>query len=360
MQSLRRRRVRSRNGDFHDAASPSRSRLSAGQATNPLRRLQRRPYRYALALVLACASLIALILLYADRSVSLKDKATQVGAGLAASIIFAVIYTVFANREYSELIRVEIAEQLAGHLNDILHHIRQLDQLFLPTDQYPATKEFDQRFNRDLTRDLCNSTYYFFRGTSAKYVPARLQNSDHRLEVTQVILLDPRDATTIEARAKDRRKRPESVGKSLAKLEDEIRGEILLALIALFDCRDQCDIDVGFTSTTSPVRIEVFDNAIYTSLYGAPESQKSTHPETARFSKDSQTYLIFRDECRRQIQFASSRKRFTTSESDQDLCSYITSLGFKSPTPAELEDQRVEYRNFIAPFAGALGHGAAL
>lgn len=335
-------------------------RFPTRSQAGPLRlRLQRRPYRYALALVLACASLVALILLYADRSISIKDKATQVGAGLAASIIFAVTYTILANREYAELIRAEIADQLADHLNDILHHIRQLDQLFLPTDQYPATKEFDLRFNRDLTRDLCRSTFYFFRGTSAKYVPARLRISDHRLEVSQVILLDPRDHATIEARAMDRRRRPEHQGKALAAIEDEIRGEILLALIALFDCRDHCDIDVGFSSTTSPVRLEVFDNAIYTSLYRSPESQRNTHPETARFSKDSQTYLIFRDECRRQLQLASSRKRFTTSESDLDLTAFLSTLGFAGIGLTELEEQREKYRAFIAPFAGALATGAA-
>src|SRR5262249_47963909 len=90
-------------------------RRSSSQGQAPPGRLQRRPYRYALALVLACASLVALILLYADRSISLKDKATQVGAGLAAAIIFAITYTILANREYAELIRSEIADQLAGH-----------------------------------------------------------------------------------------------------------------------------------------------------------------------------------------------------------------------------------------------------
>jgi hypothetical protein len=165
---------------------------SAQARPNAIRGLQRRPYRYALALVLACASLVALILLYADRSVSLNEKFTQIGAGLAASIIFAVTYTVLANREYAELIRAEISDQLTDHLNDILHQIKQLNQVFLPTDQYPATKEFDQRFNRDLTRDMCRSSFYFFRGTSAKYIPARLRECDHHLELTQVVLLDPR------------------------------------------------------------------------------------------------------------------------------------------------------------------------
>lgn len=175
----------------------------------------------------------------------------------------------------------------------------------------------------------------------------------------QVILLDPRDKATIEARAIDRRRRPEHEGKPLIDIEEEIRGEILLALIALFDCRDQCDIDVGFSITTSPVRIEIFDNAIYTSLYRSPESQRNTHPETARFSKDSQTYQIFRDECRRQLQLASSRRRFTTSESDLNLRDFVSSLGFVGVDLAELEEQRQNYRTFIAPFSGALTTGAA-
>lgn len=330
------------------------SRLTATRSATPVRRWQRRPYRYSLALVLTCVSIIALILLYADHDISFGDKATQVGAGLAASIIFAVIYTVLANREYSELIRTEIEQQLTGHLNEVLHHIKQLNQAFLPTDQYPATKDFDKRFNKDLSNDLEHSTFYFFRGTSAKFIPARLRICDHQLEVAQVVLLDPRDKNTIEARAKDRRRRPEYEGKPLHVIEEEIRGEILLAVVALFDCRDQCAIEIGFSAATSPVRIEVFDNAIYTSLYTSPDSQRNTHPEAARFGRDSQTYQIFRDECRRQLQLASSRRTFTTRENDHDLLEFLTSLGFTALGPAELDDVRNHYITFIAPFSEAL------
>ena len=330
------------------------SRLPATGRASPVRRWQQRPYRYALALVLVCASLIALVLLYADHTVSVRDKFTQIGAGLAASIIFAIIYTILANREYAELIRSEIEAQLTDHLNNILHHVKQLNQSFLPTDQYPATKEFDPRFNRDLNNDMCRSKSYFFRGTSAKYVPARLRLCDHHLEVAQVMLLDPRDHNAIEARAKDRRRRPEYEGKPLNVIEGEIGQEILLALVALFDCRDQCDIEIGFSTTTSPVRIEVFDDAIYTSLYTSPDSQRNTHPETARFSRDSQTYQIFRDECRRQIQLASPRRRFTTRENDQDLTAFVESLGFPGIGPADLAATREQYKQFIAPFSGTL------
>lgn len=332
----------------------------AATSADAVKRLRRRPYRYALALVLVGASLIALVLLYADKTVSLRDKFTQIGAGLAASIIFAVIYTILANREYAELIRAEIADQLTNHLNDVLHQIKQLNLVFLPTDQYPAAKEFDPRFNRDLTRDLCHSSFYFFRGTSAKYIPARLQVCDHHLESVQVILLDPRDSTTIEARATDRRKRPEYQGKTLEVIESEIRAEILLGFVALFDCREQCEIEVGFTVGTSPVRIEVFDDAIYTSMYKSAESQRNTHPETVRFSKDSQTYQIFRDECRRQMQLAASRRRFTPHDSDRELCEFIASLGFGALGPAELEEQRQKYRTFIAPFSNALARTEAM
>jgi hypothetical protein len=335
------------------------TRPETAAKTGP-RRLQRRPYRYALALVLTVASLLALILLYADRSVSVKDKFTQIGAGLASAIIFALIYTVLANREYAELIRAEISDQLTDHLNDVLHQIKQLNLVFLPTDQYAATKEFDRRFNRDLTRDLKDSSFYFFRGTSAKYIPARLRLCDHHLESVQVILLDPRDSTTIEARATDRRKRPEFKGKTLADITAELREEILLGFVALFDCRDQCDIEVGFTVGTSPVRIEVFDAAIYTSMYRSAESQRNTHPETVRFGKDSQTYQIFRDECRRQMQLAASRQRFTTHDSEADLCRFLSDLGFGGIGPAELEEQRKKYQEFIAPFSAALTKTEAL
>jgi hypothetical protein len=317
-------------------------------------RHQRRFYRYAIALVLACASIIALVLLYVDRSVSVKDKATQIGSGLAASIIFAVIYTILANKEFSELIRSEISTQLASHINDTLHQIMQLNQLYLPTNQYPAGREFDVRFNSDLTRDLSSSSYYFFRGTSAKYVPARLRQCDHRLQLAQVMLLDPRDGNAIEARAKDRRKRPEHGGKALLAIEHEMRSEILLALVALFDCRETCEIELGFSATSSPVRVEIFDDAIYTSFYRSAESQRNTHPETVRFSKDSQTYQIFQEECRRQLQFASPRRHFTAHDSDQDLCNFAATLGFADVGADELAKQRALYQEFITPFSNAL------
>lgn len=143
------------------------SRSSAvGDARPP--RLLHRPYRYAVGLVLTFATILVLILLYVDRAVSLRDKLTQIGTGLAASTIFAIIYTVLANREYAELIRAEIAGQLTDHMAEILREMNQLNQLFLPTDQYPATRNFDIRFNRAITSDLCRSNTYFLRGTSAK------------------------------------------------------------------------------------------------------------------------------------------------------------------------------------------------
>jgi hypothetical protein len=252
------------------------------------------------------------------------------------------------------------SEAVAGRSGAHHHQIKQLNLVFLPTDQYPAAKEFDTRFNRDLTRDLCHSTFYFFRGTSAKYIPARIGVCDHHLESVQVVLLDPRDNMTIEARAADRRKRPEYQGKALSAIESEIRAEILLGFIALFDCRDQCDIEVGFSVGTSPVRIEVFDDAIYTSMYRSAESQRNTHPETVRFSRDSQTYQIFRDECRRQMQLAASRRRFTPHDSDRELCGFISSLGFGDVGPAELEEQRRSYQTFIAPFSAALARREAM
>lgn len=69
---------------------------------------------------------------------------------------------------------------------------------------------------------------------------------------------------------------------------------------------------------------------------------------------DSQTYQIFRDECRRQLQLASCRRRFTTSENDEDLSDFAATLGFAHVGRAELDKQREEYRAFIAPFSGAL------
>jgi hypothetical protein len=126
--------------------------------------------------------------------------------------------------------------------------------------------------------------------------------------------------------------------------------------VALFDCRDQCEIEVGFSAATSPVRIEVFDSAIYTSLYTSADSQRNTHPETARFGRDSQTYQIFREECRRQMQLASFRRKFTTREDDDALSEFVLSLGFQAVGQDEINAERAKYRAFISPFSGALAN----
>ena len=317
-------------------------------------RTLRRPYRYAIALVLACVAVIALALLFLDKSVSTQDKLTQIGSGLAASIIFALIYTVLANREYAELIQAEIASQLSDHVTKILNQMGQLNQLFLPTDQYPPTREFDVRFNRDLTRDLCASSFYFFRGTSAKYLPGRLRTSDHGLNEVQVVSVDPRNEGAVNARASDRRKRTEYEGKKLPDIAQEIKDEILSSVVALFDCRDICSIDLGFVANTSPVRMEIFDNAIYISLYRVLEPLRTMHPATARFGKESQTYQIFRDECRRQLDISSLRTRFKSSDTDSELLEYLSSLGYREVDAAVLDMLRAAHHEFIAPFTRAL------
>jgi hypothetical protein len=330
--------------------------MSRSSTAKPTRtaRLLRHVYRYALVLVLACTAIIALIFLEVDQQIPVSDKLTQIGSGLAASIIFAIIYTVLANREFAELIRQEINGQLSDHVTEIKREMNQLSQSFLPTDQYAATSGFDIRFNRAVTHDLRHSNIYFFRGTSAKYIPARLRLCSHQLDRIQVILLDPRDRAAIDARARDRRLRPEYEGKQIADIASEIKNEILQALIALFDCRRHCEIEIGLSNITSSVRIEILDEAMYTSFYRAMESQHDTHPETARFSKESQIYQVFRDESKRQMQLAAEHRCFTISDDDDDLIEYLVSLDFAEISADGLSAQRQAYEEFIAPFSDNL------
>lgn len=316
---------------------------------------QRRIYRYAVALVLAFTSLVAIVLLLLDRHTPLRDKFTQIGAGLAASIIFALIYTVLANREYAELIRTEIAAQLNTHVTEILREMQQLNRLFLPTGRYPATIDFDRRFNRDLTRDLCASTTYFFRGTSARYVPGRLRHSDPNLQNVRVLLVDPRNEGAMDARAQDRRRRPRYDGKPPADIKQDIRTEILDSVVALFDCRYMSTIEMGVAAGTSSLRIEIFDDAIYLSLYRGQSSVRSSHPETARFDKSSQLYDIFRDECRRQFEVADVHRSFTTRDDESDLLQYLAALGYEHVDAAGLNQVRERNNVFLDQFMTALG-----
>jgi hypothetical protein len=169
-----------------------------------------------------------------------------------------------------------------------------------------------------------------------------------------VISVDPRDDSAVNARAADRRRRSGSEGKTLSDIAQDIREEILSSVVALFDCRDVCSIELGFVANTSPVRMEIFDNAIYISLYRMTESLRSTHPATVRFAKESQTYQIFRDECRRQLDISALRRRFTARDSDTELLEYLLSLGYPEVDVTQLHRLRQSHREFIVPFIRAL------
>ncbi|MES9541660.1 hypothetical protein [Actinomadura sp. NPDC000600] len=312
---------------------------------------QKAPYLYALALTFATGALLALVLIFLDDSTTTRVKLAQIGTGLAASIMFAVIYTVLGNREYAELIRKEIATQLVDHHVTMLEQITQLNELFLPRSIYPPAAGFDQRFNRDLISDICSSREYIVRSTSAKYVPARIRHCDHNLEVVRVLMVDPRDRLAIEARAQDRRKRPEEAGRDLSSIKHQIKSEILSSVVALFDSREHCEVEVGVVAGTSALRIELVDDAIYTALYRSPESLRSMHPETVRYGKSSQLYEIFKDECRRQLRWAQPIKRFTSGDDDDVLLAYLAGIGFSALESADLARIREDYEKFIANYA---------
>jgi DNA-binding SARP family transcriptional activator len=222
---------------------------------------------------------------------------------------------------------------------------------YLPTHTFPGTNRPDPDFNAWLMRDLAASNVYIFRGVSAKYVPDRVRAQGRMLETLRVVMLDFESEEPLRLRALDVMNNMPDRGHSLDEEVGRLRRTLLGAIVGLFDCRRLCPIDVGLVPSTSVDRIELFDAAVYVSLYHGETSKGQVYPETSRYGRDSVAYQQHRLDCNRMLEVATRRLEFRSQQSDEDLVSLL-------PVDAGLlEDLRAENQERSQRLADELSSG---
>lgn len=315
------------------------------------RKLQQTVYAYAFWIALSASVILVFCLYYFGRGTAQQDQIFSIAASLAASILFAIVFTLLVNREFANLIRRLMREE--GHLIScsVIEEINSHYKLYVPSDIYLPTIGIDPSFNADLTADLKESSFYLFKGISAKYVPARLMYSDHHLSILKVLILDPRDAPSVSLRAKDRAHNPLYPGQTMNERRVGLERELYMGIIALFDCKHICPIEIAYGQGTSVIRLEVFDRALYLSLYHSSKAALSAFPETIRYTRDSMLYDIYRIDSFRTFDISEERIRFDSTTSEKTLLEHLELMGMKNASHEELEKYRQEFRTFAASFA---------
>lgn len=327
---------------------------SQPEADNRFATLQEQIYKYKFWIALFVSLMVVFCLYYFGKGTSHQDQLYSVAASLIASIGFAVIFTLLANKEFHELIRHEITQGARSISNTVTKEINELYIAHNPSGIYMATTGIDRVFNADLTKDLKSSSFYLFRGISAKYVPCRVMSSRHHLSVLKVVILDPRDSRSVGLRARDRNRNPKYSGKSMEFLADEIRKEIYMSVVALFDCRYTCPVEIAYGVGTSVVRFEIFDEALYMSLYHTDRASELHYPETIRYSNNSVLYNLYRLDTFREFELSEKQIKFNSGASEAMLLNHLREMGLEYPQQ-KVEEYRREFQLFSDAFTSQSG-----
>jgi len=294
---------------------------------------------------------LSFVLINVDRPASTGSFRSAIGVNLFAAVVFALIFSWFSDRVQQENLRSELAEQFKSLKEDMRADLQRAASMYLPTKTYRAASTFEDAFNRDITSALAATTFYGFRGTSAKYVAQRIRLARHRPLQVRVITLDPTDEPSLRRRATDRLAQPGYSGRSTDELVREIRDEILMSVVALFDIRELCPVDLLLVSEPLVTRVELFDDSVFVSWYQGPDSTGVPFPETLRFQSQSFPHEIERLSLARRFDLGGAKlRRFGAGDNDDVIRGYLRELQGTPVTVQQLGRWRDEYRRFIAPF----------
>jgi hypothetical protein len=288
-----------------------------------------------------------------DHTLSTSVVLSSIGLNLIAGVLFAVIFTLLSTRVQERSIEQGIEEQLRDLSANLNNELAMWNRSFLPTETYPPLDPlngYGDKFNIDMTRSLEGTDFYAFRGPSARYVAARLRESQRIPQQVRVAMLSPGDRRAIARRASDRRLWARSRGKSLQMLETDVHDELIMSVVSLFDYRHICPVDLLYTEDTAVYRFEMFDEAVYVSWFHGPHSSGREMPESMRFLADSFYYKTLRLDLMRRFEISPHKVTFDASQDDQFLVDHLRQVAGIEMTVNQLASWRERYREYVADF----------
>jgi hypothetical protein len=160
----------------------------------------------AFALALAVSVLIAFVLMRLDDQLSIRQQLSAIGLNLMASVVFAIIFAILSTRLQERVLQetsderfkqfsAQVTQELRSRFDNLSAQLTEqlaiANTQYFPAKTYQPAEEAREDFNRDVSASLQATGIYVFRGTSAKYVAARVRAAKRPLQELRVITLDP-------------------------------------------------------------------------------------------------------------------------------------------------------------------------
>ncbi|MGV9614310.1 hypothetical protein [Nocardia xishanensis] len=312
--------------------------------------LQKKVMLYAIALAYVVTFAVGVFLALLDESLTGREIASAIGLNLVASAIFATFFALIATRSQDQNLQATLRESFAAMSDQVIDRAFQANSTYLPQRTYPATTGFDPVFNRDMQQAMAGSTLYACSGPNPWYVPARLRQSDNPPDQVVVRMISPAFDKAVRRRVADRRLLPRLRGVPMDEMIRDYRDSLLTALVALFDCRDICPIDVVFAEDSAVTRHEICDNGVFIAWYRGPDSQTKTFPHALRFSSDALLYKTLRLDILRAREIADHVLAFRAATTEADLIAALAACTGSLLDPDDIARRRSKYATESAAF----------
>jgi hypothetical protein len=203
---------------------------------------------------------------------------------------------------------------------------RQFQERFeasLPTATYEASAIPKPKFQEAFVPMLVLSTRYDYKGDSANFTSFRLytlsdKDEVRRLEI-RICVIDPRAEEPLRAHAEHRlaRKRQIPTAGILEKEINQIREDVYVSMVALFDIRHAVATNLYFHRDLPFFRCEMFDDSMFLTYYLG----SAAYPETLHFVRNTRPYMAYNKSLELTRRFAWEAIYFSSVGPSADLVS---------------------------------------
>lgn len=316
----------------------------------PSSRLRRTLAWYGFALATVVTVAVGVVLVLRDSTLTSNQVQSAIGLNLIAAAIFSAAFAALSTWISARNDRDTMVESFAVMTSSLRDQLAADNLRYLPVNRFPPSDSFDDGFNRVLMDDIGGSRVYDFCGPSARFVAARLAHVRTPPQQVRVAMMDPGSASSIVRRAADRQRWASSAGRTLAQLQADLRDELLITIVALFDYRTTAPVRLVYTDDAVVYRMELTDRSLFFSWYHGPDSAGKEMPEAVQFSVDSMYYQVMQQEMTRRFEVLRKQVHFESGQSDDDLLRHLHEMTGRRVDAAELATLRADYDHYADDF----------